>query len=46
MKSALRQTAPYFLALIALVLFIKLPFAYHLGMFLVYFLVSLYAYWA
>ncbi|HEX7501862.1 MAG TPA: metallophosphoesterase [Acidobacteriota bacterium] len=38
------KIAPYLLALIGLVLFIKFPFAYHLGMFLVYFLVSLYVY--
>lgn len=40
----LKKAAPYLLALAGLALFIIFPFAYHLGLFLVYFLVGAYVY--
>ena len=40
----LKKILPFILALIGLVLFFKSPIGYHLGMFIIYFLVNLYVY--
>ena len=40
----LKKVLPFILALIGLVLFFKSPIGYHLGMFIIYFLVNLYVY--